>query len=50
LEWKKGVAALEQMNELHAEFADAGGDMLTTGVVKLANPDLHDLTDVDLSK
>ena len=47
---KKSVAALDRMNELYAEFAGEGGDMLTTVVVKLAGPDPYDLTDVDLSE
>ena len=47
---QKSVAALQRMNELYGEFAGEGGDMLTTVVVKLANPDPYDLTDVDLSE
>lgn len=47
---EKGVEALERMNELYAEFAGEGGDMLTTVVVKLSNPDPYDLTEVDLSE
>lgn len=38
------------MNELYAEFAGEGGDMLSTVVVKLANPAPYDLDDVDLSQ
>jgi hypothetical protein len=44
------VAALERMNELYAEFAGEGGDMLTTVIVKLSNPDPYDLTEVDLAE
>jgi hypothetical protein len=46
----KSVAALQSMNELYREFAGEGGDMLTTVVVKLTNPDPYDLTDLDLSE
>lgn len=45
---KKSAAALERMNELYVDFAGEGGDMLTTVVTKLADPDPYDLTDVDL--
>jgi hypothetical protein len=38
------------MNALYAEFAGEGGDMLASIVVKLANPDPYDLTDVDLGE
>jgi hypothetical protein len=38
------------MNELYSEFAGEGGDMLSTLVVKLSNPDPYDLTTVDLSE
>lgn len=47
---KKSVAALERMNELYAEFAGEGGDMLTSIAVKLSNPDPYDLTETDLSE
>ena len=47
---RKSVAALERMNDLYAEFAGEGGDMLTTVVTKLAAPDPYDLTDVDLAE
>jgi hypothetical protein len=46
----KSAAALESMNELYAEFRGESGDVLTTLVVKLANPEPYDLTDVDLSE
>ncbi len=46
----RSAQALERMNELYAEFAGEGGDMLTTVVVKLANPDPYDLTGVDLGE
>jgi hypothetical protein len=46
----KSVGALERMNELYAEFAGEAGDMLTTVLVKLADPKPYDLTDVDLSE
>lgn len=46
----KSVAALSDMNGLYAEFAGEDGDMLTAIVVKLANPDPYDLTDVDLTE
>jgi len=46
----QGVAALEPMNGIYAEFAGEGGDMLSTIVVKLTSPDPYDLTDVDLSE
>jgi hypothetical protein len=47
---KEGIAALEHMNELYAEFAGEDGDMLSSVVVKLSNPDPYDLTDVDLAE
>jgi len=47
---RKSVAALERMNDLYAEFAGEGGDMLTTVVTKLAAPDPYDLTDVNLEE
>ena len=47
---KKSAAALERMNELYAQFAGEGGDMLVSLAVKLANPDPYDLTEVDLSE
>jgi hypothetical protein len=46
----KSAAALERMNELYAEFKDAGGDLLTSIVVKLSVCDPYDLTDIDLSE
>jgi hypothetical protein len=46
----KSARALERMNDLYAEFAGEGGDMLTTVVVKLSNPDPYDLTEIDLSE
>jgi hypothetical protein len=45
---KKSVRALDRMNELYAEFAGEGGDMLSTVVVRLSNPEPNDLTEVDL--
>lgn len=47
---QRGAAALESMNELYAEFAGEGGNMLTTVVTKLATPDPYDLTGVDLTE
>jgi hypothetical protein len=47
---KKSAAALEFMNDLYGEFVGEAGDVLTTLVVKLANPEPYDLTDVDLSE
>lgn len=44
------AVALEPMNDLYAEFAGEGGNMLTTVVTKLAAPDPYDLTDVDLTE
>lgn len=44
------AAALEPMNELYTEFRGESGDVLTTLVVRLANPEPYDLTDVDLSE
>lgn len=46
----KSAGALEKMNDLYAEFAGEGGDMLSTVVVKLTNPDPYDLTQVDLTE
>jgi hypothetical protein len=47
---KKSALALERMNELYAEFAGEGGDILTSILVKLSAPDPYDLTDIDLSE
>jgi len=47
---RKSAAALESMNDLYGEFVGEAGDVLTTLVVKLANADPYDLTDVDLSE
>lgn len=47
---RKSARALERMNELYAEFAGEGGDMLSTVVIKLSNPDPYDLSEVDLSE
>ena len=38
------------MNEVYAEFAGQGGDMLTSVLVKLSAPEPYDLTDIDLSE
>jgi hypothetical protein len=46
----RSAAALESMNDLYAEFRGESGDVLTTLVVKLADPEPYDLTDVDLSE
>lgn len=46
----KSAIALEGMNDLYAEFAGEGGDMLSTVVVKLTNPNPYDLTQVDLAE
>lgn len=47
---RKSATALDRMNELYAEFAGEGGDMLGTVLVKLSNPDPYDLTQVDLTE
>ncbi len=47
---RKSAVALESMNGLYAEFAGEGGDMLSTVVVTLSNPDPYDLTQVDLAE
>jgi hypothetical protein len=47
---QKGARALDRMNELYAEFAGEGGDMLSSAVVKLAKPDPYDLTEIDLKE
>lgn len=47
---RKSATALDRMNELYAEFAGEGGDMLGTVLVKLSNPDPYDLTHVDLTE
>jgi hypothetical protein len=46
----KSVRSVDRMNDLYAEFAGEGGDMLITVIVKLSNPDPYDLTDVDLTE
>lgn len=47
---RKSATALDRMNELCAEFAGEGGDMLGTVLVKLSNPDPYDLTQADLTE
>jgi hypothetical protein len=47
---RESARALDRMNELYAEFAGEGGDMLSTIVVKLSSPDPYDLTEVDLDE
>ncbi|HET9105791.1 MAG TPA: hypothetical protein VFN79_01225 [Steroidobacteraceae bacterium] len=47
---RKSATALDRMNELYAEFAGEGGDMLGTVLVKLSNPDPYDRTHVDLTE
>ena len=47
---RSSAHALGRMNELYREFAGEGGDMLSSVVVKLANPDPYDLTDIDLTE
>jgi hypothetical protein len=42
------VSGLRELNELYADFAGEGGDLLTSVVVKLAAPDPIDLAGVDL--
>jgi hypothetical protein len=44
------VAALERTQDLYSEFAGEGGDILLTIVMKLAQPDPYDLTEVDLTE
>lgn len=46
----ESVRALERMNELYAQFAGEGGDMLSSILVKLSKPDPYDLADVDLTE
>lgn len=46
----RSARALDSMNELYADFAGEAGDMLSTLLVKLTNPDPYDLTTVDLSE
>lgn len=50
LDLRKSAVALEKMNDFYAEFAGEGGDMLSSVVVKLSNPDPYDLTEVDLAE
>lgn len=47
---RQSVSALRGLDELYAEFAGEGGDMLTSVVVKLASPDPTDLASVDLAE
>ncbi len=47
---RKSAGALAPMNDLFAQFAGEGGDLLVSLAVKLANPDPYDLTEVDLSE
>lgn len=46
----KSTEALSRLGELYPQFAGAGGDVLSTVLVKLSNPDPFDLTQVDLSE
>lgn len=46
----KSAAALNRLSELYPEFVGEGGDVLSTVLVKLSNPDPFDLTEVDLSE
>ncbi len=46
----KSAMALANMNALYSEFAGEGGDMLSSIVVKLSQPDPYDIEDVDLSQ
>jgi len=47
---RASARALDTMNELYAGFAGEGGDMLSSVIVKLSNPDPYDLTEVDLTE
>ena len=47
---RKSTAALETMNDLYPEFVGESGDVLTSLVVRLAEPTPYDLTEVDLSE
>ena len=47
---RKSVMTLDRMNELYAQFAGEEGNMLSTVLVKLSNPDPYDLTQVDLTE
>lgn len=47
---RESAKALAHMNDLYADFAGAGGDMLVSLAVKLTNPDPYDLTEVDLGE
>ena len=47
---RASARALDTMNQLYAEFAGEGGDMLSSIIVKLSNPDPYDLTEVDLTE
>jgi hypothetical protein len=47
---RRSASALERLNELYAEFTGEDGDLLTSVVVKLSEPDPYDLTDIDLSE
>jgi hypothetical protein len=46
----KSARALDTMRNLYAEYAGEGGDILSSVVVKLSNPDPYDLTQVDLGE
>ncbi len=47
---RKSVVALNSMNDLYADFTGEAGDVLTSLVVRLADPEPYDLTDVDLTE
>ena len=46
----ESARAVQRMNELYAQFAGEGGDMLVSLAVNLTNPEPYDLTEVDLSE
>lgn len=46
----KSAAALDRLRELYPEFVREGGDVLSTILVKLSNPDPFDLTEIDLAE
>ena len=47
---QRSAKALAFMNDIYNEFAGEGGDMLSTLVVRLSNPEPYDLTEVDLGE
>ena len=47
---RKAAEALDRMNDLYAEFAGESGDVISSVVVQLSNPDPYDVSEVNLAE